>query len=277
MSASEWVRTVLLAAWLVCGCLAAEEVNGQRADWPSWRGDGSGASPIALAPALAPVWMREIGGRIRPSIAAGGKVFVASVDAHQVHALNAATGAPVWSRIAGGRVDSPPTYYRGRVFFGCRDGWVYCLRASDGVRCWRFLAARRDERIGAFDQIESVWPVHGSVLVQDGVVYCAAGRSSFLDGGIRLYALAPQDGRVLHETRLADAEQSQSAAFNMPTGALSDVFVGDGRCVYMGRHSFDAAFQSRMARAHGNAAADKKGVADVDLHLMSTSGFLDDT
>jgi hypothetical protein len=32
-----------------------------------------------------------------------------------------------------------------------------------------------------------------------------------------------------------------------------------------------------MARAHGNAAADKKGVADVDLHLMSTSGFLDDT
>ena len=32
----------------------------------------------------------------------------------------------------GGPVDSPPTFHDGFVLFGCRNGWCYCLRASDG-------------------------------------------------------------------------------------------------------------------------------------------------
>ena len=93
-------------------------------------------------------------------------------------------------------LDQAPTVLDGLVLFGCRDGSVYCLRATDGELVWRFRAAPDDRRVVSYGQIESVWPVHGSVLVQDGMVYFAAGRSSFLDGGIIVYALDAKTGSV---------------------------------------------------------------------------------
>ena len=39
----------------------------------------------------------------------------------------------------------------------------------------------------AFEQWQSVWPLHGSILVQDGEAWLVAGRSVFLDGGMRLW------------------------------------------------------------------------------------------
>ena len=56
-------------------------------------------------------------------------------------------GRKVWEYAAGGRIDSPPTIYQGLVLFGCRDGWVYCLRMSDGAVAWRFRAAPRDRLV----------------------------------------------------------------------------------------------------------------------------------
>ena len=58
------------------------------------------------------------------------KVLVASIDTHTVHALNAESGESLWSYVAAGRVDTPPTLWQGRAIFGCRSGWVYCLRAD---------------------------------------------------------------------------------------------------------------------------------------------------
>ena len=49
----------------------------------------------------------------------------------------------------------------------------------------------------ASGQIESAWPVSGSVLVRDGSVYCAAGRSSYVDGGIYLERLDLKTGGPL--------------------------------------------------------------------------------
>ena len=46
---------------------------------------------------------------------------------------------PVWSFTTGGRVDSPPTIWKGRALFGSADGHVYCVRASDGKLVWRFF------------------------------------------------------------------------------------------------------------------------------------------
>ena len=110
-----------------------------------------------------------------------------ATDKHAVHALDVANGEPVWSFHSGGRIDSPPTVAQGRVVFGSADGYVYCLRAEDGQLAWRFRAAPQERRIMAFGQVESAWPVHGSVLVVDGQLYFVAGRTSYLDGGMTLY------------------------------------------------------------------------------------------
>ncbi|MFH1265183.1 MAG: PQQ-binding-like beta-propeller repeat protein, partial [Planctomycetota bacterium] len=152
-------------------------------DWPTYRHDAarSGSTKSPIPAKLKPAWHADLGGRLTSVVIAEGKLLVAQVDAHTVHALDADDGRPIWTFTAGGRVDSPPTVFGGLVLFGSADGRVYCLRAEDGALVWRFLAAPVDRRIGSFDQLESVWPVHGSVLVRDGIAYATAGRSTYLD------------------------------------------------------------------------------------------------
>ena len=52
----------------------------------------------------------------------------------------------------------------------------------------------------AFEQLESVWPIHGSVLVREDEVWLTAGRSNFLDGGLRLIRLDSTSGQLISET-----------------------------------------------------------------------------
>jgi len=135
-------------------------------------------SQTGIPSALKQTWKSNIGGRLSPVTVAGGKVFVTQVDSHTVHALDAGNGRKLWKFTTGGRVDSPPTLYDGLVLFGSADGYIYCLLAADGELVWRFLASPQKLKTVAFDQLESVWPVHGSVLVKNGVAYAAAGRCS---------------------------------------------------------------------------------------------------
>jgi outer membrane protein assembly factor BamB len=152
--------------------------------WPTYRGDAarSGTAPRGLPEDMAPLWTVAIPNPTAPVIG-GGRVLVAAGDAHTLYSLDSATGETVWTWIARGRIDSPPTYAEGRVVFGTAHGWVTCLDAETGQLAWRFRAAPSPALTVAFGQPESVWPVHGSVLVLDGTVYAVAGRQSFLDGG----------------------------------------------------------------------------------------------
>ncbi|NQT85543.1 PQQ-binding-like beta-propeller repeat protein, partial [bacterium] len=147
-------------------------------DWPTYRHDPqrSGATESPVPTKLAVAWTAKVGGKPSAPVIANGKVLVADVDAHTVHALGADDGKTLWSHTADGRVDSPPTIHQGRAIFGSADGRVTCLRASDGALAWRFTAAPRAHRVMAHGQLESPWPVHGSVLVHDGKVWCGAGR-----------------------------------------------------------------------------------------------------
>ncbi|KPK48168.1 MAG: hypothetical protein AMK72_07390, partial [Planctomycetes bacterium SM23_25] len=190
------------------------------ADWPTLRRDParSGRATTAVAARLKPAWQAAVGGSLSSVVVAGGKVFVASVDTHAVRALDAADGKEVWRYTAGGRVDSPPTIHRGMALFGSADGWVYSLRADDGALAWRFRAAPENRSVVSYGQVESAWPVHGSVLVEDGAAYVAAGRSSYLDGGVYLYRLDPLTGKKLSEVRL-DSHATQAGE------ALPDVLA----------------------------------------------------
>jgi len=239
------------------------------ADWSTYRHDPgrSGATRSVVAPGLATAWQRDLGGRLSSMTVAGGRVYVALVDEHTVCALDATSGEPVWRFTAGGRVDSPPTVAGGRVLFGSADGSVYCLRDEDGALAWRFRAAPEDRRVFSYGQLESVWPVPGSVLVREGVAYVAAGRSSFLDSGIYLYRLDLQTGRMLSVTRINDRDpktdrepQKTVSDFTME-GALPDILAADGGSIFMRHRRFDV-----------NGAEQPANVP----HLFSPAGFLDD-
>lgn len=255
--------------------------SGDGDDWPTFRHDPARhASTVAAVGAkVTPVWTAKLGGPLTAPVAAGGRVYVGAKDGHAVHALDAATGKAMWAFTAGGRVDSPPTVFRGMVIFGSADGRVYCLRASDGAMVWRFLAAPVDRRIICRDQIESAWPVHGSVLVKEasggGVVYFAAGRSSYLDGGIRLYGLDAATGQVLHRAVVEGPfplrPDQRDVAFYV-LGANSDVLVAEGDAIFMRQKRFTPA----LAEVKGDVLS-TKGEMDVGMHLFSTSGLLDDS
>ena len=93
----------------------------------------------------------------------------------------------------------------GRVYFGTAGGYVFCLRAADGTLVWRFNANTYFRHILQYGNVESAWPVHGSVVVKNGVVYFAAGRSSYLDGGLTFFALDAISGEV--QNRLDEIAQ----------------------------------------------------------------------
>ena len=130
----------------------------------------------------------------------------------------------------------------------------------------------------AFEQLESVWPVHGNVLIRDDVVYCVAGRSMFLDGGMHLVRLDPKTGSKLSETVLDDRDpetgnslQAKIKGLNMPV-ALPDVLSSDGQYVYMRSQRFD---MEGMRQEIGPMNVTQQ--EGEDAHLFSTVGFLDDS
>jgi outer membrane protein assembly factor BamB len=182
------------------------------------------------------------------------------------------------------------------VLFGSADGWVTCLDLSQGAEVWRFLAAPEQRLIGAFGQIESAWPVHGSVVVQPDttsdsqrpLVYFTAGRSTYLDGGIYAYALDPWSGELVYHTCLSgprpDPQQDVGGAGYMD-GARSDILVSDGGDLFLLQERLRGDLQrvpapmQEFERERGGyrvyPPAPERG--STAKRLMSTRGFLDDS
>jgi hypothetical protein len=255
-------------------------------EWPTYRHDParSGSTKTFVSSQLVESWKTDLGGKLSSLVVAGGKVLLAAVNTHTVHALDVKSGKPLWAYTAGGRIDSPPSLSRGRAVFGATDGWVYCLRLADGKLLWRYRVAPEDRRIISFDQLESVWPVHGSVLIMDGVVYCVAGRSSFLDGGIHFYQLDLMTGQKLLENDLNDRDpdindniQAHVEVLNMPV-ALPDILSSDGLSIYMRsqRLGLDGSRQ-HVALANANPVALASIQTGAGRHLFCPSGFLDES
>jgi outer membrane protein assembly factor BamB len=249
-------------------------------DWPTYRHDAarSGASQSTVKTPLTPKWRVELGGKLTSPVMADGRVFVALPDAYAVQALSAGEGKPIWTFTASGRIDSPPTVDQGRVIFGSADGHVYCLRAEDGALVWRFRAAPRDERLVSFGRLESVWPVHGSVLIHKGIIYCVAGRSTFLDGGLRFCRLDAKTGRLLSERMFDDQQSPQRdvAILNMPT-SLTDILSTDGNRIFMRSQAFDLEGQPiEMVDPSMDPMERATQQTGPGAHIFSATGFLDD-
>jgi outer membrane protein assembly factor BamB len=124
------------------------------------------------------------------------------------------------------------------------------------------------------DQVESAWPVPGSVLVLDNVAYVAAGHSSFLDGGVYLYGFEPRTGKLLYQTKVEgpwpDVHKEVGRPFDME-GTKSDILVSDGMHVYLYQMAFDKKL-SDITPSRASSLGDRI----VGRHLIATGGFLQD-
>ncbi|MHC4556144.1 MAG: outer membrane protein assembly factor BamB family protein [Planctomycetota bacterium] len=255
--------------------------NSESDSWPTYRHDAkrSGATKAEVPAKLREIWQADIGGRLSTMTAADGKLFVSAIDQHTILALAGDSGKKIWSYTTGGRVDSPPTIYNGLAVFGCADGWVYCLLVSDGALVWRYRAAPTADKLVSYQQMESVWPLHGSVLVYDGVAYCLAGRNMFVDGGMRLVRLDPLTGNCLGETVLDDKDprtgknlQALMAGKAVPV-TNPDIFSCDGKYVYMRAQKFDLKGKRVDIDITLHKEFDQGGEG---RHLFCPTGFLDD-
>ncbi len=255
-------------------------------DWPTYRHDAqrSGAATQPVGSKVQAQWTTKLGGRLTPPVIAGGLVYVAQTDTHTLLALDETTGDRRWHFTAGGRIDSPPTVHRGRIVFGCVDGWLYCLSADDGQLVWKYRVAPLDRRTMAYEQLESLWPVHGTALIHNEQVYAVAGRSIFLDGGLRLVRLDLATGKKLSETIMDEKNpetgnniQEKLQTLQMPVG-LPDILSCDGKHIFMKSQKFDLeGNRLEIGPNSGEFAKQVEKQRGEDAHIFAPMGYLDDS
>jgi len=254
---------------------AYSDISGKRGaksvgsdQWPTYRGNisRSGSTECEIPGKLSSVWEADVGKTITAPVATEDKVFVAQRDAYTVHCLDVKDGRRVWRYLASGPIDSPPTIYNGLCVFGCGDGSVYCLDAESGNLAWRFKTSGIERRIGSENRLESPLRISGSVLVQEDIVYFAAGRSSNLDGGIRVYGVDVLTGEKKYERRLASGHWGKMKG----RGVLPDILVSDGQTINMRQTRFDR--ELRPGRGGGNIVASTGLLEDTWFHRQGWSG-----
>jgi outer membrane protein assembly factor BamB len=179
-------------------------------DWPCYQGDNQrrGLTPVALPEHVARQWQFQPSAPARPTapVAAGNMVF-AGDERGVLRALDAVSGKAQWEAYAAGAIFLSPALWEGRVYVGSADGRVYAFEAATGRRLWSFRAAPAERWIPVYGKLHSTWPVAGGVVVDDGVLYAAAGIANY--DGTHVYALDAITGKVKW---INDSSGSLSAA-----------------------------------------------------------------
>lgn len=225
------------------------------AEWPTYRQDGqrSGVTEARLPADLAPRWRFEPAHAPKPAwpmpgeetprmhsdrafhtVVAENTVFFGSSVDDQLYALDADSGDIRWRFFAGGPIRFAPTHDQGRLYFGSDDGWVYCLRAGDGVLLWKYRPGPDGEKVIGNGRMISLWPIRTGVLVQQGVLYLTAG--VFPYEGIAIVALDAESGEEIWKNDTAgDLSWGLDYGGMAPQGYLlassSTLYVPSGRAM----------------------------------------------
>ncbi|HIG26282.1 MAG TPA: hypothetical protein EYQ50_00190 [Verrucomicrobiales bacterium] len=275
---------------------AFEDSENAAEEWPIYRHNNrrSGATQQNIGSISKEQWNVKLGGKLTPPVIADKTVVVVQKEQHTVSAINIENGELSWRFTAGSRIDSSPTLYRHRVYFGCSDGYIYCLDLSDGNLIWKYQGAPTMARHMYFEQIESTHPLHGSVLIQNDKVYAVAGRSMFVDGGMSFLILDAKSGRKLKEIIMDDRVpgtdeplQLQHEILNMPQ-ALSDLLSCDGDQIHMRLQDFDLEGERLELKYDSKLYGETRDELQImhsrtedqvgpGAHIISGTGYLDDS
>lgn len=253
------------------------EIEGAAAsadDWPTYRYSSmrSGVAPGHTAEELVTRWKVDVGSHPTAPVVAGTSVYVADRDGYTLYSLDRENGRARWSFIADGRIDSPPTYYKGMILVGSRGGSVYGLRATDGQLAWKFNGMPQRRLICDCGRLESAWPVHGSIMIHDDTAYFAAGRSTFLDGGIAVFGLDPITGDMKHGRIMQGPYEDDTRSFPIQArgqfqleGCKADILSCAGNELFMRNQAFKSDLTPIVSESIKT------------LHLMASPGFLNDS
>ena len=177
-------------------------------DWVTYRGTNarSDLSKVELPSGVRPLWKATVTRGALPTapVTAGGLTFVA--DRSGIVRAFDGDGKIAWKSYTNGPVYYAPAIAKDRLFVGCGDGRVYAFEAKTGRLLWTFRVGPKVDRINVYGKLISRWPVAGGVVVQDGVVYAAAG-------------IAHYDGTYL---AAIDAVTGKLQAHNHGSGTVSE-------------------------------------------------------
>jgi len=204
-------RSLKVLAFCLCFAVALPGIVA--GDWPHYRGDSrrSGYTAKTLPKELAPQWTYKSGNAPRPAwpgrdtrmpfdqvyhtVISGDTLFFGSSADCKVYALDAITGKQQWAFFTGGPVRLAPVVWKDRVFVVSDDGFLYCLAAKDGKIVWKLRGGPADSMVIGNDRMVSRWPARGGPVIDEGILYFAAG--IWPSEGIFLYAIDAASGKVL--------------------------------------------------------------------------------
>jgi outer membrane protein assembly factor BamB len=136
------------------------------AAWPQLQGSARhlGVADAEVCAPLSTRWARSVGGHVRAGspVVAGGRVFVsvadlAGAEAGGLLALDAATGARLWSAPSGHSVANAAAVDGDTVVFASDDGVVHAVSAATGAPIWRHdLGAGLDRTVTALDAAPTI-------------------------------------------------------------------------------------------------------------------------
>ncbi|MCH9655330.1 MAG: PQQ-binding-like beta-propeller repeat protein [Planctomycetes bacterium] len=223
-------------------------------DWNTWRHDNqhSGISNEELPENLKLIWARQLP---KPSpawndsrlqfdksihlVISGSTTYVNTPDLEGVRAYHADSGKEIWRFNANGPVRVAPCIAGINILIACDDGFLYCLDKKTGNIKWKFFAGHNEKRTLGNGKLISIWPVRGGPVVENGVVYCAAGVWPFM--GTIIYAIDLNTGHEIwrnEETSLMYFEQDgagEGYGFGGPSPQGSIAINGENLVIPAGR------------------------------------------
>jgi outer membrane protein assembly factor BamB len=215
-------------------------VTGELPQQLQLRWSAAASTTARLPDLLSAQWQADslLRGAVTAPVVASGLVAVAEGHRHVVVVRDAKTGSELWRRTVDARVDVSPTIAHGMVLAGTRAGSVYAWNGRSGDLVWRFTAAPGADLMAVNGQLESPWPVFGSVTVDDAGVWVIAGRHGDTDGGLWWFVLDPATGATRRAGRFGHPDGNYIAAsttWKLPARArpiqnslpvLTDRFIG---------------------------------------------------
>jgi outer membrane protein assembly factor BamB len=193
-------------------------------------------------------WSFATGSQITTAPTVAGDVIYIGADNGSLYALNATTGAEVWSFASGGlapNIESTPAVVNGVAYFaGLFDDTVYALNATTGAKVWSYTTGGN---------------ILSSPAVVNGIVYIGS-----VDGNV--YALNATTGAKLWSFATGAAVQSSPAVAN------GMVYVGSNNDnVY----ALNATTGAKVwSFATGNEVVSAPAEADGVVYVSSTDGSL---